>query len=535
LKYKEISYIIWKLKAYSHSQAFNMINLRQIKKRPLLDNKTKNIIIIVAILFLVTLSYITFLNKPLVSDDYYFFSPCVTQNCWAFFVQDMLAFDPDVAFLRPLPILLFTLESHFKTAFPFLPNSINLFFHLANTCLVGLLIMFPYREKTPVRYIFAPAAGMLIFALHAQAAGAVCYVSARFDLISAFFGLLGFYAWLNSVSKTNVNRWRLAAILCFTLSVLSKETGIFFPVSVFLWELLRCITHRKTISLKNQALSLGSLMILVVAYFIYRYSVIGGRGGYSNVGLGSLGFSGFVGYALVIFWPFVNMGAVQSKMLCVILIVIAAAISLFISKKGKTDNDLCECPWPLFLLFCLCLFILMALIPLKVKQILDHAESRLSYIPLLGFSVLMGWSLNRLRRFRFVRIIITVFLLIFLSFSILAQQGEIGRWNKAGRTAQSIIEQIVTLVPNPPEGATFLFGNPQLMATDRYYYVFGMGLAEALAERYQREELNIIQRPDEDTLKNPPANSYIFKFDWKSYRADRSVKIKLTQTPQKQS
>jgi hypothetical protein len=531
LKYKEISYIILKLKAHLHSQVPDIVNLRQIKKGQPLDNKTKNIIIIVAILFLVTLSYIAFLSKPLASDDYYFFSPYVAQNCWVFFVQDMLAFDPDVAFFRPLPILLFALESHFKSLFPFLPNAMNLFFHLANTCLVGLLILFAYKEKTLMRYVFAPAAGMLIFALHAQATGAVCWLSARFDLMCAFFGLLGFYSWLNSVSKSNVIRWRLVAILCFTLSVLSKETGIIFPGAVFLWELLRSITHRKSISVKNQVCALGSLMILVAAYLIYRYSVIGGRGGYSNVGLGSLGFSGFVGYALVMFWPFVNMGPVQSKMLCVFLIVSAAAIILLISKKKKTDNDVCACPWTLFLLFCLCLFALFAFIPLKVKQILDHAESRLSYIPLLGFSVLMGWSLNRLRSFRFIRIIVTVFLLIFTSFSILAQQGEIGKWNKAGRTARSIVEQIVTLVPNPPEGATFLFDAPQLMAINRYYYVFGMGLAEALTERYQREDLNIIQWPDDDLKKNPPAEFYIFKFDWKSFRADRSVKIKLTQTP----
>lgn len=502
-----------------------------MRKASFVNYKSRNITVFGAILVLVTLSYITFLSKPLASDDYYFFSPRVAQDCWTYFVKDMLPDDPDVAFLRPLPILLFAAERHFRKAFPFLPNGVNLFFHLANTCLLGLLILFPCRKRIPMQYVFAPAAGMLIFGLHPQAPGAVCWVSSRFDLMCGFFGLIGLYVWLNSISKANVFRRRVVAITCFALSILSKETGIMFPLSVFLWEVSRCVMYRKAIHLKSQVVALASLMMLVVGYFVYRYSTLGGLGGYSNVGLGSLGPSGLVGYALVMFWPFANMGPVQSKMLSAILIIMATGIILIISKRKKTDNDVGACPWPLFFLFSLCLLVLLSLIPLKIKQVLNHAESRLSYIPLLGLSILMGWSLDRLRSFRFVRTIATVFLLVFLFFSIVAQQGEVARWNKAGNTAQSIVDQIVTLVPAPPEDATLLFDIPQLMAIDRYYYVFGMGLAEALAERYQREDLNVLQWPDEHVLKNPPENSYIFKFDWKSYRTDRSVKIELTNSP----
>ncbi|MHC4477102.1 MAG: hypothetical protein ACYTEL_15755 [Planctomycetota bacterium] len=496
-----------------------------------MNYESRNITVFGAILVLVTLSYITFLSKPLASDDYYFFSPRVARDCWTYFVKDMLADDQDVAFLRPLPILLFAAESHFRQAFPFLPNGVNLFFHLANTCLLGLLILFPYRKRIPMQYVFAPAAGMLIFGLHPQAPGAVCWVSSRFDLMCGFFGLIGLYVWLNSISKANVFRRRVVAITCFALSILSKETGIMFPLSVFLWEMSRCVMRRKAIHLKSQVVALAPLMMLVAAYFVYRYSIVRGLGGYSNVGLGSLGPSGLVGYALVMFWPFANMGPVQSKMLSAILIIMATGVILFISKKKENDSDMCVCPWPLFFLLCLCSLVLLSLIPLKIKQVLNHAESRLSYIPLLGFSILMGWSLDRLRSFTFVRTIATVFLLVFLFFSIVAQQGEVARWNKAGNTAQSIVDQIVTLVPTPPEDATLLFDIPQLMAIDRYYYVFGMGLAEALAERYQREDLNILQWPDDHVLENPPENSYIFKFDWKSYRTDRSVKIELINSP----
>ena len=190
-----------------------------------MTHKSKSIAVIVGIFFLVTLSYIAFLNKPLASDDYYFFSPSVVQNPWISFVQDMLPDDPDAVFLRPLPILTFALESHFKDLSPVLSNSINLFFHLVTTALVGLLISLPYKQKSAVRDAFAPVAGMLIFALHPQATGAVCWISARFDLMCGFFGVMGVYAWLKTISKSVGFRWRFAEILCFALSILSKETG----------------------------------------------------------------------------------------------------------------------------------------------------------------------------------------------------------------------------------------------------------------------------------------------------------------------
>jgi hypothetical protein len=165
---------------------------------------------------------------------------------------------------------------------------------------------------------------------------------------------------------------------------------------------------------------------------------------------------------------------------------------------------------------------------LTAQQVLEHAEARLSYIPLIGFSVFMGWLLKKGRDFRIGRIVVPAFLSLLMCFYVWAQQGEISRWTKAGRTAESIINQIVALVPNPPEKATFLFDAPQLRAVDRYYYVFGIGLAEALAERYQREDLNILQWPEESILKNPPENSYIFEFDWEQYKTNKNFRIELT-------
>ena len=235
------------------------------------------------------------------------------------------------------------------------------------------------------------------------------------------------------------------------------------------------------------------------------------------------------------FWHFEKMGPGPSIILFVALVFLVVTLIFVVNRKKTNTNNPDKNLWLLPVL--LCVFPPILLLPnlrfLTAQQVLEHAETRLSYIPLIGFSVFMGWLLKKGRDFRIGRIIVPAFLSLLMCFYVWAQQGEISRWTKAGKTAESILNQIVTLVPNPPEKATFLFDAPQLMAVDRYYYVFGMGLAEALTERYQREDLNILQWPDENVLKNPPENSYIFRFDWENYKIHKNIKIELINSPSK--
>lgn len=489
--------------------------------------KNKKITITAVIFFLVAMSYTTILNNSFIADDYYFYSPTITQNAFRFFLQDMVPADPSAVFLRPLTILTFALESHFQKIIPFLPHSTNLFFHVMNTALVGLLIMFHGQDgKITKRDIFAPAAGMLIFALHPQATGAVCWVSARFDLMCGLFGIMGIYAWLNSVSKSTVLRWRLTAIVAFTLSILSKETGIIFPSAVFLWELWRWIINRHSIKAKNQIVALSQIVTLILIYSVYRLFVLGGIGGYSIPEATGLYFNGPFGYILVMFWPFVKMGPVPSVILSSAIAIITIAIVATVSQE-KTDHDSRrKCPWSLALF--LTVLPIMLLVPhlkfLNIRQVLDHAEARLSYVSLIGFSIIIGCLLNKARDFRIGRVVIPVFLSLVLCFYVWAQQSEISRWTRASQTADTIINQTVALVPSPNDNATLIFHRIPL-TSDRWYYVFGIGLSEAISQGYARLDLEVVRFPEENILENPPNNSYIFEFDYKN------LKMELTHTP----
>ena len=483
-----------------------------------MTHRTKNIAVIVSTLSLVILSYIPILNNTLVADDYYFYSPTVTQNAFSFFWQEMLPDEVGVVFLRPLAILVCALESHFEATFPVLPHITNLVFHLITTAVIGLFIMFPFRgEKKAGQDIFAPVCGMLIFALHPQATGAVDFVTARFDLMCGLFGIIGLYAWLSSVSRTNVLQWRLIAILAFALSVLSKETGIIFPVIVVFWELWRWITNRRSIKAKNQIVVLCQLAAFLVIYYAYRLLVLGGTGGYSTFGFEHFNLTDPAGQILVLFWPFAKMGPMPSITLSVTLTLLTVAIIFVVNREKPHTKSPNKSPWLLPILLCVFppLLFLFSQNFTTVRDILEHNESRYSYVPLIGFSIMIGWLLKKGHGFRIGRVIIPTFLSLLICFYIWAQQGEHSRWTKASRMVDSILSQTVALVPRPTRNATLIFDGI-ILASDRWYYVFGIGMPEAVRRHYGRSDLQIVRFPDQEMLEDPPKNSYVLKFDWKN-------------------
>jgi len=455
------------------------------------------------------------LNIPLVADDYYWFSPSVTEDCWTYFFRDMLPNDPDALFLRPLPILVFSLESHLQGLSPLLPRILNVSFHLLTTALVGLLITLPGRKgKTTGRDMFALVTGMLIFALHPQATGAVCWVSALFDLMCGFFGAAGVYAWLSSTSKSHFSCRRLLAILAFALSILSKETGVIFPVAIFLWQLWLLASDSDRTARNSRIIAASQLSILLVAYFVYRISVLGGMGGYSHFRFGYLNLSDPAGYGLVMFWPFAHMGPVPSMAIYCTLVAVGAGMVWAANWMNGVWDHPRKYPWVLPLL--LGVLPLGLFLPsrgfLTIRQVLEHAEARYSYVSLISFAILMAWLFERCRDLRAGRWITPAFLTVFLCFLSWGQQVEISRWAKAGRMAESILTQTVALVPSPNDNAALIFhGIP--LGSERWYYVFGMGLPEALSQRYGRSDLQVVRWPERDVFENPPDNSYILKFD----------------------
>ena len=119
----------------------------------------------------------------------------------------------------------------------------SLLFHCANSLLfyfialrlLRLSLPSPGNSSTTLR--FAAAFAALVFALHPLRVEAVAWVSARNDLVSAFFLFGSTLGYLNAAAAEKSARylgWISVAFFLFVLSLLAKGMGMTFPVVLLL-------------------------------------------------------------------------------------------------------------------------------------------------------------------------------------------------------------------------------------------------------------------------------------------------------------
>lgn len=111
-------------------------------------------------------------------------------------------------------------------------HATNLLLHAVNAALVFLLA----RRLAPAAGLRAgaawlfPAVAAALWAWHPLRVEAVAWVTARRDVLSAFFQLLATLAWLRAVGDGSRRAaWRLGALACFASAVLSKGTAVMLP------------------------------------------------------------------------------------------------------------------------------------------------------------------------------------------------------------------------------------------------------------------------------------------------------------------
>jgi tetratricopeptide (TPR) repeat protein len=143
---------------------------------------------------------------------------------------------------HPLTTLSFAIDYTISSgsAFPF--HFTNLLLHLANTCLLFILIKKLFSNLS-IAFLVA-----LLFGVHPLHVEAVAWVTSRKDLLYVFFFLGSLISY--TVYTDNENKkwlWFLSLIL-FLFSCLSKIQAAILPVALFLVDYLR---NRKLISRKS--------------------------------------------------------------------------------------------------------------------------------------------------------------------------------------------------------------------------------------------------------------------------------------------
>lgn len=146
---------------------------------------------------------------------------------------------------RPVAQLSFALNYFFSGFDPFVFKSTNLAIHLGCGALVfGLardLLAKVLPIAKPCNIVFASFAVVALWLMHPLQVLPVLHVVQRMTSLSAFFLLAAFLLHIRGREKKGVlcvGMLLLAWCVVWPLSVLSKETGLLFPLLVLAWELI---------------------------------------------------------------------------------------------------------------------------------------------------------------------------------------------------------------------------------------------------------------------------------------------------------
>lgn len=168
-------------------------------------------------------------------------------------------------FYRPIQILSYRMDYQLFGLNPLGYRSVNLGIH----CLNGLLLWILLRKLRFNGVVAALAALMLL--VHPFAIEGVTYISGRGDILCVTGLLAAYLSYIGAIQ----GRWAIGTILTvffYTVSILTKENGIFFPVFLM-------VHHRLFLNATAKAKSrwtIGALVAVMVGYFIFKFGLLPG-------------------------------------------------------------------------------------------------------------------------------------------------------------------------------------------------------------------------------------------------------------------
>lgn len=274
-----------------------------------------------------------------------------------FAVRPLLATPGGDGFFRPVGNLSLGITGWFAGTDPVLWRAFGLALHLANAVLVYLLAARTLESRRAAAFAAA------LFAVHGAAPEVAVWSAGRFDLLAAFFTLLGTLLFL----RGGACRW--LALAALPLALWSKESAYVFPLLLLALPKTR---WRATIP----------FFAVAAALFAYRWWLMGGIGGYpgDRISPGPALKALALRLGAVLCFP-INWTAEPGWTYALAVAAGAAALALLAASRAPRPR----------LVFPLALTLLPALPALS--QLLigpDLQKSRLVYLPAAGFCLLLA-------------------------------------------------------------------------------------------------------------------------------------------------
>ncbi len=169
---------------------------------------------------------------------------------------------------------------------------LNILLHCLNALLVFLLLVRLFRN--PFLCFFCA----LLFAIHPLRLESVIWISERKDVLSLFFGLAAFWAYLSYRERNSMLRY-IGMLFLFSLSLLAKPTFVSFPFLILLldfWPLKTFENHPQN-KIFLEKLPVFFLVLLFSAIAFHTQAHSGGLKLMEN-----LSWNQKIGTAFVHFW-----------------------------------------------------------------------------------------------------------------------------------------------------------------------------------------------------------------------------------------
>ncbi len=291
---------------------------------------------------------------------------------------------------HPLTSLSFAIEHHFFGFKPFIFHLDNVLLHLAVVALVYLFC--GQCGLSPA----AATLATLIFGIHPIHVEAVAWVTARKDVLYAFFYLLALNSYLRYVD-TGKKRFYVLTILLGLTSMLAKAMALSLPLILFLCDWLK----KRKFSARSIAEKIPFFIYIVpLAAITYKtHSFVSSAD--AHIARAVLIYLWtFTFYILKFIWPHpliplyvlpdpVNLAqpAYLGAVACVALMVIL----FFVSWKSQIRR---------WLMFAYSYYFLSIFFLLRTNTYFELnwivVADRYAYLPVLGFCMLAGYAANQL-------------------------------------------------------------------------------------------------------------------------------------------
>jgi len=234
---------------------------------------------------------------------------------------------------RPISIqTYFLIMTYLFGTKPFYYHLANVSFFIFNSVVLFLII------KTITKNENLAFLSTFIYLTRSAHTLAVFYVAAGEELIMAFFLLLSFYFYLKVKEAKNKITYTVS-ILLFVLSLLSKETAIFFPLALFAYEIIFISEQKNFLNKISSSFKKTNLYFLVMAiYIILKFFVIPYRfdSGEFVFSIGPNVITNFVNYVLYSFNIYLNINLLDSiKLLILTFLIIGMGLNYLYKNRKK--------------------------------------------------------------------------------------------------------------------------------------------------------------------------------------------------------